>query len=58
MPEKNGREVERLVVANDRLWTIVIVLLVLVAALVGRYGNLDVGEILKLLGPLTRPGSG
>ena len=54
MPEKNGREVERLVVANDRLWTIVIVLLVVVAALVGRYGNpdggLDVGEMLKLLG--------
>ena len=50
MQEKEGREVERLVVDNDRLWTIVVVLLVLVAGLVGRYGNLDVGEILKTLG--------
>jgi multisubunit Na+/H+ antiporter MnhF subunit len=49
MPEEKGREVERLVVANDRLWTIVIVLLVLVAALVGRYGGFDVGAVLQLL---------
>ena len=29
MPEKEGREVERLVITNDRLWTIVVVLLAL-----------------------------
>ena len=46
----DDREVERLVVSNDRLWTIVVVLLALVAALVGRYGGIDVGEVLRLIG--------
>jgi multisubunit Na+/H+ antiporter MnhF subunit len=49
MPDKDGREVERLVVANDRLWTIVIVLLALVAALVGRYAGFDVTDLVRLL---------
>ena len=54
MPEKDGREVERLVVANDRLWTIVVVLLVLVAAMVGRYGGVDVGQVLRVIGAVGR----
>jgi hypothetical protein len=54
MPEKNGREVERLVVANDRLWTIVIVLLALVTALVGRYGGFDVTELVRVIGAMGR----